>query len=162
MLIAERLDEMGKPAWIAVMVLSFFVFWPLGLAILAFLIWSRRMGCGNYGNDRWGHKMSRMQDKMDRMRDRMNTSGRGGFWGGTPSSGNRAFDEYRVETIKRLEDEQNEFRDFLDRLRFAKDKTEFDAFMSERRNRPAPEAPQGNTGGNTGYPQGNNPYPQQG
>ena len=63
MLIAERLDDMGKPAWIAVMVLSFFVFWPLGLAILAFLIWSGRMGCANYGsNDRWGHKMARMRE----------------------------------------------------------------------------------------------------
>ena len=37
----------------------------------------------------------------------------------------------------RLEEEQREFRDFLDRLRFAKDKTEFDQFMAERRNRPA-------------------------
>lgn len=141
MLIAERLDEMGKPAWIALMILSFFMFWPLGLAFLAFLIWSGRMGCGNYGSyDRWGSKMARMQEKMDRMRTRGNE--RGGFWGGTPSSGNRAFDEYRSETLKRLEDEQKEFRGFLDRLRFAKDKTEFDQFMAERRDRPAPQAPQ--------------------
>ena len=54
----------------------------------------------------------------------------------TPTSGNRAFDEYRSETLRRLEEEQREFREFLDRLRFAKDKTEFDAFMAERRNRP--------------------------
>jgi hypothetical protein len=140
MLIAQRLDEMGKPAWIALMVLSFIVFWPLGLAILAFLIWSGRMGC--HSNDRWNRKMGRLQEKMDRVRDRMNY-GANPFWGGTPSSGNRAFDEYRNETLKRLEEEQREFRDFLDRLRFAKDKTEFDQFMTERRNRPAPEAPQG-------------------
>jgi hypothetical protein len=140
MLIAQRLDEMGKPAWIALMVLSFIVFWPLGLATLAFLIWSGRMGC--HGNDRWNRKMERLQEKMDRVRDRMNY-GANPFWGGTPSSGNRAFDEYRSETLKRLEEEQREFRDFLDRLRFAKDKTEFDQFMTERRNRPAPEAPQG-------------------
>jgi hypothetical protein len=70
---------------------------------------------------------------MEQMRDRM---GRGP-WGFTPSSGNRAFDEYRVETLKRLEEEQKEFREFLDRLRFAKDKTEFDQFMAERRNRPS-------------------------
>ena len=144
MLIAQRLDELGKPAWIALMVLSFIVFWPLGLAFLAFMIWSGRMGCGHYGSyDRWGHKMSRMQEKMDRMRDRMNNSRGSNFWGGgQPSSGNRAFDEYRTETLKRLEDEQREFHDFLDRLRFAKDKTEFDQFMDERRNRPAPPAPQ--------------------
>lgn len=147
MLIAERLDEMGKPAWIALMILSFFVFFPLGLAMLAFLIWSGRMSCGNYGsNDRWSHKMARMQDKMDRMRDRAARGGFGGFgngfWGAAPTSGNRAFDEYRSETLKRLEDEQREFHDFLDRLRFAKDKNEFDQFMDDRRNRPAPQAPQ--------------------
>jgi hypothetical protein len=46
------------------------------------------------------------------------------------------------ETLKRLEDEQREFRDFLDRLRFAKDKTEFDQFMAERRNRVPDNGPQ--------------------
>jgi hypothetical protein len=58
-----------------------------------------------------------------------------------PSSGNRAFDEYRTETLKRLEEEQKEFAEFLERLRFAKDKSEFDQFMDERRN-PPPQAPQ--------------------
>ena len=51
------------------------------------------------------------------------------------ASGNRAFDEYRNETLRRLEDEQREFGDFLDRLRFAKDKSEFDHFMTDRRER---------------------------
>jgi hypothetical protein len=50
----------------------------------------------------------------------------------------RAFDEYRVETLKRLEEEQTEFKDFLDRLRHAKDKEEFDAFMAQHRPRPTP------------------------
>ena len=35
--VAARLDEIGTPIWIALMVLSFFVFWPLGLAVLAYL-----------------------------------------------------------------------------------------------------------------------------
>ncbi|HWM45895.1 MAG TPA: DUF2852 domain-containing protein [Xanthobacteraceae bacterium] len=135
MLIAEKLDELGKPAWIALMVLSFIVFWPLGLAILFFLIWSGRMGCGHYASyGRWQHKMARMQDKMDRMRERTQYGG----WGSPPSSGNRAFDEYRTETLRRLEEEQREFRDFLERLRLAKDRTEFEQFMAERRNRPTP------------------------
>jgi len=138
--ITAKLDEFGKPAWIALIILGFMAFWPLGLAILAFTIWSGRMGCGYYGsNDRWQHKMERMQAKMDWMRGRM--SGGSGPWNAGPSSGNRAFDEYRTETLKRLEDEQREFKDFLERLRFAKDKTEFDAFMAERRNRPAPDVP---------------------
>ena len=51
------------------------------------------------------------------------------------STGNRAFDDYREETLKRLEEEARDFRDFVDRLKFAKDKEEFDRFMSERRSR---------------------------
>src|SRR6185312_2062465 len=146
--ITAKLDEIGKPAWIALVVLGFMVWWPAGLAILAFTIWSGRMGCGYHGHDRWQHKMERLQQKMDWVRSRMsgNLSG-GNPWGGNPwrhgpSSGNRAFDEYRSETLRRLEEEQREFREFLDRLRFAKDKTEFDQFMSERRNRPDTGAPQ--------------------
>jgi hypothetical protein len=137
--LTAKLDQFGKLAWIALMVLGFMAWWPLGLVVLAFTIWSGRMGCGYYGghgHDRWQHKMERMQRKMDWMRSRM-----GGAPWSPPSSGNRAFDEYRTETLKRLEEEQREFRDFLERLRFAKDKTEFDQFMDERRNRPAPEAP---------------------
>ncbi len=137
--ITAKLDEFGKPAWIALIVLGFWAWWPLGLAILAFTLWSGRMGCGYhpaYGG-RWQHKMERMQRKMDWMRARMAD----GQWSGPPSSGNRAFDEYRTETLRRLEEEQREFRDFLERLRFAKDKTEFDQFMAERRNRPESEGP---------------------
>ena len=79
-----------------------------------------------------------MQFKMERMRNHMERRGFnfGGF--GPPSSGNRAFDEYRVETLKRLEEEQAEFKDFLNRLRHAKDKEEFDQFMAQHRPRPAP------------------------
>ena len=84
--------------------------------------------------------MMRMQDKMDHMR-RNFTAGQG--WRG-PSSGNHAFDEYRSETLKRLEDEQREFREFLERLRFAKDKAEFDQFMADRRNNQTPGQPQSN------------------
>ena len=37
------LDERGKGAWIAAMVLGFIFFWPIGLALLAYMIWSKRM-----------------------------------------------------------------------------------------------------------------------
>ena len=106
------------------------------------------MGCGYYGShDHWQRKMDHLQRKMDWMRSKMTGGPRGGspwgggMWGGAPTSGNRAFDEYRTETLRRLEDEQREFKDFLERLRMAKDKSEFDQFMAERRNRPAPDAP---------------------
>jgi len=119
--ITDRLDSLGKPAWIALLVVSFIVFWPIGVALLAYFYWSGRMGCGRvskHGDGRgWRHAMR---------------SGRG-RWYNPSSSGNSAFDEYREETLRRLEDEQREFRDFLDRLRHAKDKAEFDQFMADRR-----------------------------
>jgi len=142
--IAAKLDEFGKPAWIALMILGFVAWWPLGLVILAFIVGSGRMGCWNHhGMSRWQNKMERMQSKMERMRSKMEGVRTGGeWWGSQPPSGNRAFDDYRSETMRRLEEEQREFRDFLDRLRFAKDKTEFDEFMAERRNRPHDPQPQ--------------------
>ena len=94
------------------------------------------MGCGQH---HWQNKVDRMQQKMDWMRSRM----AGSPWNFyAPSSGNRAFDDYRADTLRRLEDEQREFREFLARLRLAKDKTEFDQFMAERGNRPSPDQPQ--------------------
>lgn len=135
--ITAQLDNIGKPAWIALIVLGFMVWWPLGLGALAFTIGSGRMGCGQH---HWQNKMERMQNKMDWMRSRMG----GNPWSFyAPSSGNRAFDDYRAETLRRLEDEQREFREFLARLRLAKDKTEFDQFMAERRNRPDGNQSQG-------------------
>lgn len=137
-----RLDEMGRPAWIAAMVLGFILFWPIGLALLAFLIASGRMGGRHYaeaygrdGQSHWESKMNRMQEKASRWGCGRGWSNRSAF----SPSGNRAFDEYRAETIRRLEDEAGQFRDFLDRLRHAKDKAEFDQFMADRRDRQVPE-----------------------
>ncbi len=107
------LDARGKPAWIAAMVIGFVVFWPIGLALLAYMIWSNRMfnsSCRKRG-DGWSRRP------------------------GTASSGNTAFDAYKAETLRRLEDEQAAFEAFLQRLREAKDKTEFDLFMDERARR---------------------------
>jgi len=107
------LDNKGKGAWIAAMVLGFVLFWPIGLALLFYMIWSNRMSCSHRGNHR-GHSCRH--------------KGRSSF----RSSGNTAFDAYKDETLKRLEDEQEAFQSFLEQLRAAKDKTEFDAFMDDR------------------------------
>ena len=123
----EKLDDHGKAAWIAVLVFSFFVFWPAGLAVLAYLIWSGRMGCWGHSGGRWQSRMDRLQAKMERMQEKANR-----WYGRQASTGNRAFDDYRDETLRRLEDEQREFFEFLERLRHAKDKEEFDAFMADR------------------------------
>jgi hypothetical protein len=125
------------PGVFILMILGFIFWWPIGLAMLAYIFWSKSMGCWSHGGgDHFQYKMERLQQKMDRVRTKMERFGFGSGWGAPPSSGNRAFDEYRTETLRRLEEEQKEFRDFLDRLRFARDKNEFDQFMAERRNRP--------------------------
>ena len=103
------LDARGKGAWIAAMVLGFIAFWPVGLALLAYMIWSKRMFNGSCGKRRT-HTPSY----------------------GFKTSGNTAFDSYKADMLKRLEDEQHAFESFLERLREAKDKGEFDAFMEER------------------------------
>lgn len=137
--LVAKLDDWGRPAWIGAMVLGFVVFWPIGLVILFYMLRSGRMGCYNYAyagdrRDRWERKMEKMQMKMDRMRswfgEGRDSASRAPYFAPT---GNRAFDEYREDTLRKLEEEANEFTSFLDRLRHAKDKAEFDQFMSERR-----------------------------
>jgi hypothetical protein len=143
--VVTTLDDYGKPAWIAVMVVGFILFWPVGLAILAYLLWSGRMGCGGRDGEmsRW---QQRWADRFDRKVERFGRDFRGfGF----ASSGNAAFDDYREETIRRLEEEQREFREFLERLRKAKDKSEFDQFMAERRTAPTTGPTTGTEGART-------------
>jgi hypothetical protein len=117
------------------MILGFIFFWPIGLILLIAMLWSGRMGC--WGRRRWA--------TYAQSNDGRGPSGPWNAWRGwcntdraAPTSGNRAFDEYRAETLRRLEEEQKEFGAFLERLRFAKDKVEFDEFMAERRQRPTP------------------------
>lgn len=68
-------------------------------------------------------------------------------------SGNTAFDDYRREMLRRLEQDHEDFQSFLDRLRRAKDKSEFDQFMSER-DRPSPQGPQPGERPHSPWPQG--------
>lgn len=106
------LDDHGKGAWIAAMILGFIFFWPVGLALLAYMIWSKRMF-------NRAHCAARRHAHMHHHR----------AWS---SSGNTAFDAYKSETLRRLEEEQEAFESFLQRLRDAKDKSEFDSFMEDR------------------------------
>lgn len=89
------------------------------------------MGCWTYrGPGRWHNAGARGNTCGSRHRARRQAES---------TSGNHAFDEYREETMRRLEDEQIEFEAFLERLRHAKDKAEFDQFMDEQRRQPPPE-----------------------
>ena len=120
-----------KPGWIVLIILGFLISWPLGLLILGVLLMTGRLdGWKQAGFDLW-------QERIRPMR-------RPGTWWQPPSSGNNFFDEYRSETLRRLEEEEKEFHEFLKRLRAAKDKSEFDQFMADRRNQSAttPQSPQ--------------------
>jgi Protein of unknown function (DUF2852) len=114
------LDARGKWAWIATMVLGFIIFWPVGLALLAYMIWGKQMFSRSCGARRHEHS-----------HDRAQTWGRHAYRAGQ-TTGNAAFDSYKAEALRRLEDEQEAFEAFLQRLRNSKDKSEFDAFMEDR------------------------------
>jgi len=109
------LDDRGKGAWIAAMVLGFIFFWPIGLALLAYMIWSKRMFTGKSCAKR-SYRAPAMGP-----------------------SGNSAFDAYKADTLRRLEEEQDNFDAFLAHLREAKDKPDFDQFMDERAKNAAEE-----------------------
>ena len=117
-------NDLPMPIWIALMVLGFILFWPLGLITLAYLIWSGKMMCCI------GRLASWKSDDFKRWQ----TAHRG-----SSSTGNAAFDEYRETTLRRLEEERREFAQFLERLRRAKDQDEFDRFMSEQAARRSPQ-----------------------
>ena len=53
--------------------------------------------------------------------------------GPAPEQTSAAFEAYRDNTLRRLEEEQTAFKSFLDQLRRAKDRTEFDQFMTQRK-----------------------------
>lgn len=121
---------------IGLMVLGFVVFWPLGLAMLAYILWGDRFeGMARDARDQW--RSSQLKGAFDQM----NTSG-------YARTGNVAFDEYRERELKRLEEEKAkldamraDFDDFMRELRRARDQEEFERFMAKR-NRPS-----GPTGG---------------
>ncbi len=104
----DWLDDRGRPAWIIAMVAGFIFFWPVGLAVLFYTIWSNRMSCKS-----WGRRASNARTPVS-------------------ATGNMAFDTYREETLKRLDEERTAFTGFLEQLRSAKDKAEFDQFMATR------------------------------
>jgi len=133
-------NSMIRPAWtpatIALMVLGFVVFWPLGLAMLAYILWGDRF-----------HDMARdarEQWKASPMKDAVNRMGQGSY---QMRTGNVAFDDYRERELKRLEEERAkldtmraEFDDFLRELRRARDQEEFDRFMANRGRGPAQDS----------------------
>ncbi|MEM1038051.1 MAG: DUF2852 domain-containing protein [Pseudomonadota bacterium] len=119
-----------RPAWtpvtIAMMVIGFMIFWPLGLAMIAYII--------------WGDRLEQFKSDVNKATDKAGdifAKGRGSF--ANARTGNVAFDDWREAELKRLHEERMkldemraEFDDYARELRRAKDKEEFDHFMAHR------------------------------
>ncbi|HBF31326.1 DUF2852 domain-containing protein [Rhizobium sp.] len=117
------------PATVALMVLGFMVFWPLGLAMLAYILFGQRFrDFKQTANATADEMFSKCRGRHRRSR----------FY---QDSGNVAFDDWRRAELDRLAEEQrkldemrDEFESYVRELRRAKDQDEFDRFMRERNN----------------------------
>jgi len=139
-----------KPVELVAMILGFILFWPIGLAILFAKIWQSR---SDYPGDLPSFVQAKLNEKFRKKRERWEQRmgrrwgchGRHDFSGGPGnwrrSSGNLAFDEWREAELARLEEErqklvaaEREFAEYMENLRRAKDREEFDRFMAARGN----------------------------
>lgn len=127
-----------RPAWtpatIALMVLGFIAYWPLGLAVLAYILWGDRLD--TFRND--------VNRTTDRVFGGLKRSG-ANLPFGEGRTGNLAFDEWREGELKRLDAERRrldedraEFESYVRELRRAKDREEFDRFRASRRGAEGP------------------------
>lgn len=114
------------PATVALMVLGFMVFWPLGLAMLAYILFG----------DRFREFKRSANQTADGMFGKCRASG---FRNAHFSTGNVAFDDWRKAEIERIEEERRkldemraDFDGYVRELRRAKDQEEFDRFMRNR------------------------------
>ncbi len=122
-----------KASNVFLMILGFIFFWPLGLAMLAYIIWGEEM------REMFKDFKSRMEAETGGFRCGHGRGHRGGF----DKTGNVAFDDYRKAELERLDEERRkleaekaEFEEFLVELRRVKDQEEFERFIKARHNKP--------------------------
>lgn len=123
-MLLARVDEYGRGAWLILTLLAFWVAWPLGFVVFAFLVGSGRLRAWKAKASPMSGRWSNLRGAVGKAASRSNDTGAGG---------NDAFDAYRKVELGRLEEEERECKAYLDRLRVARDKAEFDRFMAERR-----------------------------
>ena len=128
-----------RPAWtpltIILMVIGFAIAWPLGLIMLAYIL--------------WGHRVPEIREhfegaKREWQANRRDWCGPRGASYSYSRSGNTAFDDYRERELRRLDEERRkldeerrEFEEFVHNLRRARDQEEFERFQRERPSRRA-------------------------
>jgi hypothetical protein len=119
---------------IVAVVFMFIYFWPVAVA---YLVW-KAMGYPMLDEARTFFR-SKVREGFD---SSFRSPFGAGSFGGAPfgGTGNAAFEDYRRRELERLEEERRRldeeahaFRDFVEELKRAKDREEFDAFMNRRR-----------------------------
>ncbi len=105
------------PIGVAALVLGFMAAFPIGLAVLAYILWGGRVD-------------DLISDAVDALKGAFN-NGNGGS--SATSSGNAAFDDYKAATLRDLEEQQAEFADYVDQLRKSRDREEFEHFIKSRK-----------------------------
>jgi hypothetical protein len=124
-----------RPFEVAAVVLGFFIFWPIGLALLFLKLWGKSFG---YQGDLFSFAAEQGAKVKTAFADARESG-----WAGPSfmqSTGNVAFDEWREGELARLEEErrkladaEREFAEHIAELRRARDRDEFDSFMRARK-----------------------------
>jgi hypothetical protein len=127
-----------RPLSIVLMVLGFIVFWPLGLAMLAYMIWGRRL----QGFARGFRDGFAAHGPYARRREGAYAYAGFGHADGASARDNAAFEAYRAAEIerlaterRRLDEERRAFEARAADQRRVDDRAEFDRFMADRRRR---------------------------
>lgn len=124
-----------RPAWtpvtIAMMIIGFMIYWPLGLAMIAYIV--------------WGDRLEGVKDDINRATDKVSETFKS--TANASRTGNVAFDEWREVELARLEEERKklneavrEFEEYQSNLRRAKDAEEFEAFKKSRERKAPPRS----------------------
>jgi hypothetical protein len=127
-----------RPFEVAAVIFGFFIFWPIGLALLLLKLWSRSFG---YQGDLFAFAAEQSAKVKSAFGDASGEASQS--WAGPSfmrSTGNVAFDEWREGELARLEEErrklaeaEREFAEHIAELRRARDRDEFDSFMRARK-----------------------------
>ena len=105
------------PIGVAALVLGFMAAFPIGLAVLAYILWGGRVD-------------DLITKAVDALKSAFNNN-----HNPASSSGNAAFDDYKAATLRDLEQQQAEFAEYVEQLRKTRDAQEFDQFIKSRKNK---------------------------
>ncbi|MGY6644824.1 MAG: DUF2852 domain-containing protein [Salinarimonas sp.] len=111
------LDEHGRGAWIAAIVLGFIAFWPLGLALLLWMLWRGKAGSRSGGCRSRSRKASALNNA---------------------AFDNAAFAAHYEETLHRLDEDARAFEAHLRAQAAERDRETFEAFMRSRNDAATP------------------------